>query len=413
MASKFPAWFLGGLTVVLGLSANLSTSVSAQAPRPWTLKIDPVQMPTAVGSNGPQLSSSPRGVILSWLESNEEGTVLKFIERTVSGWSKPVTAASGDDWFVTDADTPAVVRLSNGVLAAHWMQSTSDEVEASNLRLTYSKDGGKTWAPSFLPHHDGTDTQHAFATLFELPGSTLGLVWLDGRQTVTDREHGPMSIRYGAFDSQWRQRADAAIDTKVCECCTTSVTNTADGPIVVYRNRTDNEIRDIYVSRLVAGKWTEGTPVHDDGWRIQACPINGPVVSARGRNVAVAWFTMKNDIGQAFVAFSNDAGRTFGQPIRLDDTASLGRIDIEMLDDGSAVASWIEFADRRSQFRVRHVARAGQKSPAITIAGASGGRVSGVPRLARSGDQLVFAWTETPERGGAGQVKSATAVLPR
>jgi hypothetical protein len=57
------------------------------------------------------------------------------------------------------------------------------------------------------------------------------------------------------------------------------------------------------------------------------------------------------------------------------------------------------------------VEKSGAKSPAIVIAGASGGRVGGVPRLARLGDQLVFAWTERPERGGSGTVKTATASL--
>ena len=402
----------GVFALALGVAITHLPRASAQTPRPWPLKIEPAQISTAAGSNGPQLTSSAKGVIASWLESGENGSVLKFVERTTAGWSKPATAASGDDWFVTEADTPAVLRLSNGVLVASWEQSTNEEVEASNLRLSYSKDNGKTWAPSFLPHHDGTDTQHGFATLFELPGPALGVVWLDGRLTVKDREHGPMTLRYGAFNAQWRQQADTAIDTKVCDCCTTSVAMTSEGPIVVYRDRSDDEIRDIYVSRLVGGKWTTGTAVHNDGWQIKACPINGPVVSAHDRDVAVAWYTMKNEIGQAFVAFSSDAGKTFGQPIRLDDAASLGKVDIEMLDDGSAVASWIEFADRR-QFRVRRVERSGAKSAAFTIAGAAGGRVGGVPRLARQADQLVFAWTETPERGGTGQVRIATAGLPR
>jgi hypothetical protein len=387
--------------------------VSGQAPRSWPLKIESVQLATAAGSNGPQLTSSAKSVIASWLESDGHRSVLKFSERTAEGWSVPATAASGDDWFVTEADTPAVLRLSNGVLVASWEQSTNDELEASNLRLTYSKDNGKTWAPSFLPHHDASVTQHGFATLFELPGPSLGVVWLDGRRTVKDREHGPMTLRYGAFTTTWRQVPDITIGTKVCDCCTTSVAMTSEGPIAVYRNRTDDEIRDIYVSRFVAGKWTTGTAVQNDGWHINACPINGPVVSAHGRDVAVAWYTMKNEIGQAFIAFSSDAGRTFGQPIRLDDAASLGKVDVEVLDDGSAVASWIEFEDRRSQFLMRHVERSGAKSAAITVAGASEGRVRGVPRLARQADQLVLAWTETPERGGPGQVKIATAPLLR
>jgi hypothetical protein len=198
MTPKLRATLLFVLVVSVGLHRFGVMSMFAQPSGPWT---NPIQVPAAVGGNGPQLRSSPRGVTLSWLESNDTGTSLKFTRRTTSQWSVAATVAAGDDWFVTDADTPSVLELSNGVLVANWMQSASDQYEASNLRLTYSKDGGKTWTPSFLPHHDGTDTQHAFATLFELPGPTLGVVWLDGRQTTKDREHGPMSIRYTTYDA--------------------------------------------------------------------------------------------------------------------------------------------------------------------------------------------------------------------
>jgi len=390
----------------------LAAAAGAQAPQPWSVKVQPLQLTAGAGSSGVQLTTSKKGVLVSWMDSDNDEPTLKFAERTASGWTAPVKAASGEDWFVTDADTPSVLRLSNGTLVANWMQASSEEFESSNLRLTYSKDDGKTWSKSFLPHHDGTITQHAFATLFERPTGGLGLVWLDGRLTVKDRDKGPMTLRYGAYDAQWKQISDRGIDTKVCDCCTTSVAMTADGPIAVYRNRTDDEIRDIYVSRYEMGAWTAGKPVHNDGWHVEACPVNGPVVSAHGKDVVVAWFVAKNDQGQSFAAFSNDAGRSFGDPIRLDDGSSLGKVDIEMLDDGSAVAAYIEFANQRGQFRMRHIERSGAKSAPTTIAGGSGGRVGGVPRLARSGNELVFAWVETPESGGVGTVKTATAALP-
>jgi len=391
----------------------VGAAVAAQAPQPWTLKIQPLELASQRGSNGVQLSASKRGVLASWIETENDEPTLKFAERTAAGWTQPMKVASGEDWFITEADTPSVLRLSNGALVADWMQSSSDEFESSNLRLVYSKDNGKTWSKSFLPHHDGTITQHAFATLFELPNGNLGLVYLDGRLTVKDREHGPMTLRYAAYNAQWAQASDRGIDAKVCDCCTTSVAMTPEGPIAVYRDRTDAEVRDIYVTRYENGAWTAGKPVHNDGWTVHACPVNGPSISANGRNVAVAWFVAKNDQGQAFAAFSNDAGRTWGEPIRLDDAASLGKVEIEMLDDGSAVASWMEFANQRSQYRARRIEASGTKSAPVTIAGAAGtGRVGGVPRMARSGSELVFAWVDTPENGGIGGVKTASAALP-
>jgi hypothetical protein len=75
------------------------------------------------------------------------------------------------------------------------------------------------------------------------------------------------------------------------------------------------------------------------------------------------------------------------------------------------VATWIEFADQRSQFRARRIDRSGARSAPVTIAGLAAGRASGYPRMALSGRELVFAWTESVA-GGTMQVKTATAPLP-
>jgi hypothetical protein len=219
-----------------------------------------------------------------------------------------------------------------------------------------------------------------------------------------------MALYFGSFDTSWKQTAEVAANPRVCECCTTSAVVTPDGVVAAFRDRSAKEIRDIHVTRLDNGTWTDAQIVHADNWEIDACPVNGPALSARERTLVVGWFTGKDDKGQAFAAFSNDAGRTWGAPIRLDDQTSLGHVDVEMLDDGSAVATWVEFADDRSQFRLRRVEPSGMRSQSITINGSS--RVSGYPRVARSGNELVFAWTEGSEGEDTQKVKGAVARLP-
>jgi hypothetical protein len=258
------------------------------------------------------------------------------------------------------------------------------------------------------PHNDGTKTEHGFASLFQMPGAGLGLVWLDGRAMKTAKSAGhdghgagEMSVRGAIYDQAGKQLSEGAVDLRVCECCPTAAAVTADGPIVAYRDRSPGEIRDIYVARFVNGKWSEPAAVHNDNWKIAACPVNGPALSADGRRVAIAWFTAKDDQGRAFAAFSNDAGKTFGAPVRLDDASALGRVDIALLDDGSAVATWIEFADGRAQFKL---------SPAMTVSNLAASRASGYPRLARFGNELVFAWTESTQPT---RVMTAVAPIPR
>jgi hypothetical protein len=199
------------------------------------------------------------------------------------------------------------------------------------------------------------------------------------------------------------------VDLRVCECCPTTAAITSDGPIVAYRNRSEEEIRDIYVARLENGTWTDPKAVHNDNWKIAACPVNGPMLSARGRDVVLAWFTVKDDVGYAYAAFSADAGRTFGTPVRLDETSALGRVDVALLPNGSALATWIEFADQKSSFSMRRVEQSGRTSPMTAVTAISGARASGYPRMAFDRDEVVFAWTEN--QAGQSVVKTAAAKL--
>jgi hypothetical protein len=250
-----------------------------------------------------------------------------------------------------------------------------------------------------------------------MPGGRagLGLVWLDGRNmnsghagTGGDHGSGDMSLRYATFDRNWKRTGDTALDLRVCECCPTAVAVTSDGPIVAYRNRSPTEVRDIFVTRLENGKWSEPKAIAEEGWVFPACPVNGPSLSARGRNVAVAWFQAKDGIAKSFAAFSSDAGRTFGTPIRLNEDGSLGRVDIELLPDGAAAAGYIDLTGSRAEFRVKRVDPSGAASAPITIANLSNNRSSGYPRMALHGDELVFAWVD---RDGGSVVRTSGARL--
>ena len=408
------------LTLLATALAVTSLACGSPEPADWTVTVQRVASPAGENSSEPQLSVSERGILLSWIERVGTTTSLKFAEQTASGWTAPMTAASGPDWFLSYADVPSVMRMADGTLVAQWLETIPEGYDAYNLQLSYSKDDGETWAPPFMPHDDGTATQHGFTSLVEMAAGNLGVIWLDGRNSefdFEDPETGTMMLRFASFDANWTQTADVEIDHRVCECCSTTAVMTPDGVLTAFRDLQpveDNDVRDIGVSRLENGSWTQTAIVSDDNWLIYACPVNGPMLTARGRDVAVAWFTVKDDLGQAYAAFSNDAGRTWGAPIRLDDGGSLGRVDVEMLDDGSAVATWVEYAEGRSDFRLRLVDPSGERSAPITVTGVSGGRASGFPRVALSGDELVFAWSEGVEGSeiGALQVQTAVASLP-
>jgi hypothetical protein len=434
MPGKMPIRVASFITLVLVLATwGCGRSHQDTAPAgesPFGLSIQASAVPVQGESGQAQLTASSRGVILSWLERKDVAATLKFSEITSTTWSEARTVASSDRWFVSDADPPAVMRMSDGMLVAALSPLIDIRLEAYDLRLTYSPDDGRTWSPLFAPYQDKTKTQHGFASLFELPGRQLGVVWLDGRDQELkpgDQLRESMDVRFASFDRNWKQTSESLINQRVCQCCQTAAAVADDGPVVAFRDRSDKEIRDIHVTRLEqpstvpeGGKWTDASPVHEDNWQIDGCPVNGPALSARGRTVAVAWFTAVGDSGRAYASFSQDAGRTWGEPIRLDDGSSLGQVDIELLDDGSAVATWIEFANERpstsargalsevegrNQVRVRQVKPSRERSTSVVLAGNGEPRVSGYPHVARHGSDLVFVWSESA--GGPQQVKAA------
>jgi hypothetical protein len=367
-------------------------------------------LPAPSGASQPQLTASARGSLLSWVEQTGASATLRFAERGATAWTEPKTIVSGSDWFLSDADAPTVQRLADGTLVAAWYRSTNAQLEAYDTWLAYSKDDGKTWSRPFKPYTDKTTTQHGFVSMFDQPGGGLGLVWLDAREWELNQDApdgGSVMLRSASFDTSWKQTSDQLANLRVCDCCQTSVATTPDGVVTAFRDRTDREIRDIHVIRLERGKWTDAQPVHHDNWEIDSCPVNGPAISANGRSLVVAWFTAAAGQAHSYAAFSPDAGRTWGDPIRLDEQASTGRVDVEMLDDGTAVATWVEFANQQARFKARRISASAPPSAPVAV---SSGRANGFPRMTRQGDELLFVWTEGGgEDGGTVQTKGAVA----
>jgi hypothetical protein len=200
------------------------------------------------------------------------------------------------------------------------------------------------------------------------------------------------------------------VDPQVCECCQTSAAPTSDGVIVAYRDKSDANIRDISVARLTGGRWSAPATVHADNWEINGCPVNGPVVTAIGEAVAVAWFTIAGGTPHVKVAFSTDGGRRFGTPIQVDANVTLGRLGMVMPAADRVIVSSIERGPNGVELVVRDVQRDRGAGTPVAIAPSSADRSSGFARLALSGRRLVLAWTESV-RGMAPRVKVATAPL--
>jgi hypothetical protein len=338
---------------------------------------------------------------------------LRVAVRDANAWSETRTVSEGDNWFINWADFPSVIALRDGSLAAHWLVKSGSSTYAYDVNIARSNDGGKTWTTPIVPHTDKTQTEHGFVSLLSLPDGRAGAVWLDGRnmKNINDEdEHAPslesMTLRYAAIDGNGKLSDEAQLDERVCECCQTAATITSEGVIAVYRDRSDSEVRDIYTVRNSQGVWSAPSAVHADNWKINGCPVNGPSIAADDRRVAVAWFTQAGDQARVKLAFSEDAGATFGAPVIVDDGQAVGRVDVLLLPDGSALVCWLSGTVEAGEIKVRRVAKDGALGPIASIAKTDISRASGFPRMARLGNTVHFAWTEF---GRPSYVKTASA----
>ena len=372
---------------------------SAPSDQPAGLAVRKIPVPTQSGSGEPNLVVSPQGqVFLSWIENRNS---LRLSRLQEGSWSPPSTIARGENWFVNWADFPAVCALNNGSLAAHWLVKSGGSPYAYDIAMAFSHDGGATWSEPITPHLDGTQSEHGFLSMIPWQEDRLMAVWLDGRNTVAQSggQRGAMTVRYAIIDDRGTIHEQGEIDSRTCDCCQTTIAPTGSGAIMAYRDRSEAEIRDIAISRYTRGRWDTPRLVHDDGWEIHGCPVNGPALASSGDDVALAWYTHAGGEGRVMLSFSADGGEVFSQPLRVDDGDPIGRVDVVWLAPGEAMVSWMERIDSDwATIRVRRVRTdAGALQPSRVLTKIDAARSSGFPRMVVSDGAVVFAWTVAGE----------------
>ena len=397
-------WLAVWLVAILGANAGLASDA---------LRVVSLKSPAPEQSMTPFLTATEDGLWLSWLERVEDGHALRFSTWDGEGFGPPSTIHTSDHFFANWADFSSILSFGDGRLAAHWLEKAAGGTYEYDVFIALSEDGGKSWGKPERPHRDGTLNEHGFVPLVADDASGFSAVWLDGRGFKKGASDNEMTLRTTRFDGK-AFTEDVLLDGRICECCQTGMARAESGLFVAYRNRSDDdtEIRDInYVRQdAVSGEWTEPKSLHDDGWEIPGCPVNGPQVTASGNRLAVAWFSASSSEPKVQLLFSEDGGASFGEPIRIDDGRPVGRVDVEWIGEDVAV-TWLERGeDRQGEIRVKRVAPSGDPAPAVVVARTASGRASGFPRMTRFDDEIYVTWTESYERRGPSQVHVAKLV---
>jgi len=362
-----------------------------------------IETPCKTGGESNLFSTADGKIYMSWIEYlGGSDMALKYSQFENISWKAPKTIASGDNWFVNWADFPSFVGYQDGKsMAAHWLQKSASGTYDYDVRISQSNDNGQSWSESFIIHNDGISAEHGFVSMVPLATNRVFATWLDGRYTkdgvesTNDHEHnGAMTLRSAEFDIDGNIYKESQLDDKVCECCQTSAAMSQDGLLVVYRNRSNDEIRDIYIAKQIDDHWQEPRPVYSDNWKINGCPVNGPVVKTYENMVGVAWFTMAEAIPKVNLAFSRDNGLNFELPIRIDDGNPIGRVYLVHLENNEWLVSWLEQNEESADIRAARVNMENGITHKMTVKSTGSSRQSGFPRMTKvAGSQILFSWT--------------------
>ncbi|WP_117880738.1 hypothetical protein [Aureibaculum luteum] len=266
----------------------------------------PIVLPE--NSKHPFLFANGDELLLSFTQQiNDSLASVNYAEYIDGKWTSPIKLTEEYNLFVNWADFPATAKNNDNILI-QYLKKSAPATYAYNVHLMVSSTNGDTFGNDFLLHNDNTATEHGFVTLLPYKDHFFA-TWLDGRNT-SGGEHGEehesngaMNIRAATVLSTGDVIDDFLLDTKTCECCQTSAAITNNGPIVVYRDRSDEEVRDISISRFVDGSWTIPKIIHNDNWAIKGCPVNGPKAAAIDSTLVVSWFTAANSVPKVNLIF--------------------------------------------------------------------------------------------------------------
>ncbi len=384
-------------------------------------------LPAAAGSSSPDLSLAADGrLLLSWVNQQQgRRTALQFGSYTEKGgWqSQPRTVAVGASLHTGWADGQHLRATADGALWMQWLQSGAAGPQARDVVLARSRDGGLNWQQLTQVSTRDSAAEHGFAALWPQAVDRIGMAWLDGAEPPQNEmpqgeaaqgeahadHHGGerTALRGVDFDMDLARSNEHVVDALTCDCCQTDVAMTGKGALLVYRGRSADEVRDIMVARRQGTVWTTPRMVHADGWKIEACPLNGPAIAADGNNATVAWYTEAGGEPSVRIARSTDAGDAFAAPVVVDKGAAvLGRVDVAV-DAHQAWVAWLrEAGGAQTLMLARYTPDLSRELQRIEVAHPEGrGHATGTPRMVVDASGAWLVWTDVID--GVAHLKGA------
>lgn len=316
-----------------------------------------------------------------WQARASKGQVwVSYSEDGGQHFSSEVAANPTPMKVAADAEArPKIAVASNGNIYLSWTESLKKPF-AGYIWFARSVDGGKSFEPPYIVHHDRAEITHRFDALQVSAEGEITVAWVDKRDLLAAKAAGKpydgAAIYYAVSNDHGKSFAsEKKLADSSCECCRIAMTSKADGTVaVLWRHVFAGSERDhamAEIPRPGAGKAAKPAIVRASygRWKIDGCPHHGAALAlGEGFGYHLAYFDGAGDKpglrlvrmdGQAWVTTPprriGDAKKNAGHPA--------------LLSVGDKV--WLAWQERSSE-----------GMDIVTMASLDGGKTWGLPTVA-------------------------------
>ena len=386
------------LMLLVGCTSNTEESITNKE----LVLGEVIEIPVATQhAKYPRLYSANDSLLyISWIEDGHLPSInVASYNTQTKSWQQLPNAVQDSLLFVNWADFPELTVDKDGNVLLQYLKITdaSSPYAYHVMQQIYTRQTQQWTEPTRL-HADTSSTEHGFvSTVPTVQGFTS--IWLDGNRYAAAQMHsdehehaGEMSLRYRTTTSLGQLEAAQEIDARTCDCCNTALASLPNQKLLVaYRNRSEEEIRDIYYSIFDKGNWSEPQPIANDNWQIYGCPVNGPAVTASESMLAVAWYTGA-DGGKVQLRTSTDEGKNWSATLIADSLNPVGRVQLALQSNKVGLLSWL---NTEGKLLYRPFTTNGFINKAIIVDSVFASRKAGFPQMVNQDNSVYIAYTLT------------------
>ncbi|MBV9959892.1 MAG: exo-alpha-sialidase [Acidobacteria bacterium] len=335
---------------------DLDTTSANSAPQPVrvsTENTDAAEPAVATSADG--------STFVAWVEHRADGQADVFLTKyNASGGQAfaPVRvnpeAGRATAWR---GDQPTIAVAADGAVYVNWTARVAAKGHETNLYLSTSRDGGRSFESPVRINDDEKPAQHGMHSMALGKDGRLYFAWLDERNlspaAPVEKHRGEVHAMESNRELFTAYSADGGrtisrnqlVAREACPCCKTALTVAPDGHVYVgFRQVLKGDYRHIAVASSADGGRTFSAPliVSDDQWVIAGCPVSGPALLAEdGGALKVLWYT-EGDAGERglYLTQSLDGGRTFSARRLVSKGQIHGTPLLLHLNDGNSLALW-------------------------------------------------------------------------